>query len=86
MRRQRELGHPPIHTPTLMLWGEQDVALTRELTFGTAKYVPGLVLRYLPDASHWVQQDQPELVNSMLEAWLDGGAVPHADGARDDIG
>lgn len=86
MKRQRALGHPVIHTPTLMLWGEQDVALTRELTFGTAKYVPGLVLRYLPDASHWVQQDQPELVNSMLEAWLQSGAVPHADRATDDIG
>jgi len=85
-RRQRELGHPSIELPTLMLWGEQDVALTRRLTFGTARYVPQLILRYLPDASHWVQQDQPELVNEMLEAWLRGGQVPHAEGAHDDIG
>ena len=71
MRRVRERGYPMIETPTLMIWGEQDVALSKRLSMGTAKYVPNLVQRYLPKASHWVQQDQPELVNAMLEAWLD---------------
>ena len=85
-RRQQALGHPNIELPTLMIWGEQDVALTRALTFGTDRYVPQLVLRYLPDASHWVQQDQPELVNEMLEAWLADQPVPHAPGAQDDLG
>ena len=69
-----------------MIWGEQDVALTRELTLGTSDHVRDLTLRYLPDASHWVQQDQPELVNDMLSAWLEGRAVPHAPGAQGDLG
>lgn len=77
-RRQHRLGYPPIETPTLMLWGEQDVALTKAVTFGTDAFVKDLTLRYLPDASHWVQQDQPELVNAMLEAWLAGEPVPEA--------
>jgi pimeloyl-ACP methyl ester carboxylesterase len=59
-----------------MLWGEQDVALTRETTYGTAAFVSDLTLRYLPQASHWVQQDAPETVNRMLRAWLSDGAVP----------
>jgi pimeloyl-ACP methyl ester carboxylesterase len=82
--RQRRLGYPQIRVPTLMLWGEQDLALSKRLSFGTARWVPDLVQRYLPSASHFVQQDQPEVVNSMLEAWLQDRPVPHAEGATAD--
>ena len=81
MRRQKALGFPRIATPTLMIWGEQDFALGKELTFGTEEYVQDLTLRYVPKASHWVQQDDPETVNAMLRAWLLGESIPHADGA-----
>jgi epoxide hydrolase 4 len=74
--RQGRLGHPVIDTPTLMLWGEQDVALTLETTHGTDRYVSDLTFRLLPDASHWVQQDAPDTVNRMLRAWLTGAEVP----------
>lgn len=76
--RQRKLGFPVIETPTLMIWGEQDVALCKETTYGTDRYVKDLTLRYLPQASHFVQQDDPEQVNAMLEAWLTGKPVPGA--------
>jgi pimeloyl-ACP methyl ester carboxylesterase len=79
MGRQRRLGARTIETPTLMIWGEQDVALTRETTFGTEEFVSDLTLRYLPQASHWVQQDDPEMVNRMLRAWLGGESVPEAE-------
>jgi pimeloyl-ACP methyl ester carboxylesterase len=79
LRRQRALGFPQIDIPTLMLWGENDVALTKGTTVGTDAFVSDLTLRYLPDASHWVQQDQPEVVNAMLGAWLSGEIVPEAD-------
>ena len=52
-------GVTPIAVPTLFVWGVQDVALTLATTFGTERHVPDLTLRYLPDASHWVQQDEP---------------------------
>jgi pimeloyl-ACP methyl ester carboxylesterase len=77
-RRQKQLGSRTIEIPTLMLWGEQDVALTVETTYGTDAFVSDLTLRYLPEASHWVQQDAPETVNRMLRAWLGGGVVPEA--------
>ncbi len=67
-----------LETPTLMLWGEEDTALGRELTIGTEKLVSDLTLRYLPGVSHWVQQEAPETVNAMIEAWLDGREVPEA--------
>jgi epoxide hydrolase 4 len=74
--RQRKLGYPTIETPTLMIWGEHDTALGKETTYGTQRYVKDLTLRYLPNVSHWVQQEAPETVNAMLEAWLTGQSVP----------
>ena len=70
---------PRLETPTLMVWGEHDTALGKELTYGTQEWVHDLTLRYLPNVSHWVQQEAPETVNAMIEAWLLGRAVPEAD-------
>jgi epoxide hydrolase 4 len=67
---------PQIDVPTLMVWGEEDSALGKELTLGTERYVKDLTLRYLPRVSHWVQQEAPERVNEIWGAWLDGREVP----------
>ena len=55
--------------------GEDDVALTKETTYGTDQYVRHLTMRYLPRVSHWVQQEQPEIVNAMMKAFLADEAV-----------
>lgn len=71
--------HPPVlDIPTLMIWGECDTALGKELTYGTDKLVRDLTVRYLPNVSHWVQQEAPETVNAMMTAWLRGETVPMA--------
>jgi pimeloyl-ACP methyl ester carboxylesterase len=75
-RRQRQQGYPVIRIPTLMIWGEDDVALTKETTYATGDYVEDLTIRYLPRVSHWVQQDEPEAVNGMIGAFLRGEPVP----------
>jgi pimeloyl-ACP methyl ester carboxylesterase len=68
---QRLIENPPIlEVPTLMIWGEHDTALGKELTFGTEKLVRDFTIHYLPDVSHWVQQEAPERVNALLEEWL----------------
>jgi len=67
-----------VTVPTLMIWGEEDSALSKETTYGTDEWVKDLTLRYLPRVSHWVQQEAPETVNAMLEAWLSGAHVPEA--------
>ena len=69
---------PVIEVPTLMLWGLEDVALSKETTDGTDQYVADLTLRFLPEVSHWVQQEAPETVNAMLLAWLENEPVPEA--------
>ncbi|MBW2281424.1 MAG: alpha/beta hydrolase [Deltaproteobacteria bacterium] len=77
----RRLGarpYPMIETPTLVVWGEEDAALGVELTHATGDFVKDLTIRTLPGVSHWVQQEAPETVNAMLEAWLTGRTVPEA--------
>jgi pimeloyl-ACP methyl ester carboxylesterase len=59
-----------LEVPTLMIWGEDDTALGRELTYGTDEYVKDLQIRYIPHCSHWVQQEQPELVNQYMREFL----------------
>ncbi|MET0341203.1 MAG: alpha/beta hydrolase [Polyangiales bacterium] len=70
LAQQARSGVRKVQVPTLLLWGEQDRALGRELTVGTERFAPALTLRFLPDASHWVQQDDPRGVNTALEGWL----------------
>ena len=59
-------------TRTLMIWGEDDVALGKELTEGTEDYVRDFQIHYIPNCSHWVQQEQPQLVNQYIRAFLAG--------------
>lgn len=70
---------PMVEVSTLMLWGEEDAALGKELTYGTDTLVTDFTLRYLPGVSHWVQQEAPQTVNAMLKSWLTGAPVPQAD-------
>jgi pimeloyl-ACP methyl ester carboxylesterase len=67
-----------VDVPTLMVWGASDKALNNATTNGTEHYVKDFTLRMLPDVSHWVQQEAPEKVNAILEAWLSGNDVPAA--------
>jgi epoxide hydrolase 4 len=68
---------PIISTPTLMIWGEDDVALTKETTYGTENYVDDFRIRYLPRISHWVQQEAPQVTNEMIKAFVQDQPVPY---------
>jgi epoxide hydrolase 4 len=74
--RSSAVNVPIINIPTLFLWGDADTALSLRTTQGTEKYVSDLTFRVLPGVSHWIQQEAPEAVNAMLEAWLTGKPVP----------
>jgi pimeloyl-ACP methyl ester carboxylesterase len=66
----RDIGAGQVKVPTLIVWGEQDVAIDIHCLDGTEEYVPELEVHRLPDASHWVQQDAPDQVNRILRSWL----------------
>lgn len=64
----------PIHVPSLFLAGEHDPPIV----WGAPnierfeRTLPGLVgFELLPGCGHWVQQEQPEAVNSLLLSFLD---------------
>jgi pimeloyl-ACP methyl ester carboxylesterase len=59
-----------LDVPTLIIWGEEDIALDKELTYGLNKYIRDLQIRYISNCSHWVQQEQPELVKQYIREFL----------------
>ena len=62
---------PKISAPTMLIWGEQDVALRKELTYGMDPlFTSPPRVEYVPDSGHFVQQEKPELVNSLLLDFL----------------
>lgn len=65
--------YPVIETPTLIVWGEADVAIDIATLDGTEAYVRDLTIERLPNVSHWVQQEAPEKVNAILRGWLGAG-------------
>jgi pimeloyl-ACP methyl ester carboxylesterase len=60
----------PIDTPTLVIWGENDIALDPICLDGTDRYVTNLRIERLPGISHWVQQHAPTQVNALLLDFL----------------
>jgi pimeloyl-ACP methyl ester carboxylesterase len=62
-----------VSVPTLVIWGEKDTALLPGNLDGLDRYVPNLTVRRVPDASHWIIHEQPELINRYLRDWLNMG-------------
>ena len=59
-----------VKVPTLVIWGEQDQALLTGNLEGLGEYVGDLTIKRIPDGSHWVIHEQPELVNSLMREFL----------------
>jgi pimeloyl-ACP methyl ester carboxylesterase len=70
-RSQRQLAasrtaFERIAAPTILLWGEHDVALGVELAEASVPYMADGRLERFPDASHWLPADLPEVVTARL--------------------
>jgi len=68
-----------IQAPTLLIWGERDIALGIELTTGLERWVNDIQIKRIPDSGHWVQQEQPEKVNQFLLDFLQSQAYSPID-------
>ena len=70
----------PVEAPTLVIWGERDRYIGRELAEPPREDVPHLdrVVR-LPAASHWVQHDEPQRVNELLIEFLSAARAASAE-------
>ena len=59
-----------VRVPTLVIWGEKDVALTVKNLDGLEKFVPQLTVKRVPDGSHWVIHEKPQEVNAYIRAFI----------------
>ncbi|MAT96365.1 MAG: epoxide hydrolase [Anaerolineaceae bacterium] len=72
----RAIRHQPVNkanyipAPTLLIWGEQDFALSKALTEDLTKWVPNLQRHYVPNSNHWVQNEAPQEVNKAMLTFL----------------
>jgi len=64
-------GGAKVRCPTLVIWAENDKALGKEMTYDFHTQVEGaLEIRYVPECSHWVQQERPDEVNEYMGEFL----------------
>jgi pimeloyl-ACP methyl ester carboxylesterase len=72
--RAMTLNRPPgtVKVPTLYIWGDRDQALGRTAALGTAQFCTGPYrFEVLPGKSHWLLEECPEEVLSLLRDHLD---------------
>lgn len=67
--------HKKVQADTLVIWGEEDLALGKELTNHFPALVEGAyTIKFIPKIGHWVQLEAPELVNKYILQFL--GKLP----------
>ena len=59
-----------VTSPTLLIWGAGDKYFDQDVLPGHNKFVKDFTLKKISGASHWVQQDEPFMVNKMMREFL----------------
>jgi pimeloyl-ACP methyl ester carboxylesterase len=59
-----------VKRPALLIWGDNDFALTTQTAEWSRDYIPGLQIKYIHGGSHWIQQEHPAEVNQYLLEFL----------------
>jgi pimeloyl-ACP methyl ester carboxylesterase len=55
-----------VHVPTRILWGQRDMFLLPEMAQESVNYCDSAELTYFPEATHWLQHEEPDAVNAAL--------------------
>jgi pimeloyl-ACP methyl ester carboxylesterase len=63
---KRRLLPRRVDVPTLVIWGDRERYLDRELADPPSDYVTGARVVHIPEASHWVHHDAAERVSALL--------------------
>ncbi len=67
----KKKGAAEIKSPTLIIWGEQDVALGKELTYGMERWIKApFEIKYVPDSGHFVIEEKPEEVKQWITEFM----------------
>lgn len=72
--RRALLGRPPqfstIRAPALVIWGERDRFLGKDLATPPPELVPNARVVFLPNVGHFVQWESPDRVNQLLKDFI----------------
>ena len=66
-------ANPRITVPTLLIWGAQDRFLGRELAQPSIDLCDDGRLVFIEEATHWVQHEEAERVNELIDTFLRDG-------------
>ena len=66
------LSSPRISVPTLMIWGVLDKYLGLEMAQESIDLCDDGRLELIAEATHWVQHEEPERVNHLIETFFKG--------------
>jgi pimeloyl-ACP methyl ester carboxylesterase len=66
----------PVSHPTLLLWGNQDIAVGRASVERTAPYMRGPYRLVELNAGHWLAQEEPERVHHEIHEHLGANRMP----------
>lgn len=61
-----------IRVPTLLIWGVKDKYLSREMAQPSIDLCDEGQLVFIEEATHWVQHEEPDRVNALIEEFLRG--------------
>jgi pimeloyl-ACP methyl ester carboxylesterase len=71
LRRPAKAKEPQtVSVPTLMIWGEKDEFLGKEMATQSIQYCSAGQLEFIATASHWVQHEEAERVNSLIQNFV----------------
>lgn len=60
-----------VKCPVLIIWAELDIFLGKELTYDLDQYADNVIRKeYVPHCNHWIQQEQPRVVNRLINDFL----------------
>jgi len=66
-----ENDYPIFFAPTLIIWGEQDDVLLPGNLNGIEQYAPNVVIERVPNATHAIIHEQPEVINALIQRFLE---------------
>jgi pimeloyl-ACP methyl ester carboxylesterase len=59
--------------PMILMWGEDDVAMLPQLADESMPYCKQGKLIKMPGVSHWIQHEQADRVNALIEEFFRPG-------------
>jgi pimeloyl-ACP methyl ester carboxylesterase len=63
-----------VRVPTLVVWGIKDPYLLTGNLKGLDRFVHKLMIKEVPDADHWINHEQPELINAYIRNFIEEGS------------